>query len=88
MKFKKIETGVKDLFIIEPQIFEDTRGFFLESYNYNDFKELGIETIFVQDNHSKSLKGVLRGLHFQKEKYSQAKLVRVLKGSVLDIAVD
>ena len=88
MKFKKIETGVKDLFIIEPQIFEDTRGFFLESYNYNTFKEIGIENIFVQDNHSKSLKGVLRGLHFQKEKYSQAKLVRVLKGSVLDIAVD
>lgn len=88
MKFKKIETGIKDLFLIEPQIFEDTRGFFLESYNYNDFKELGIENIFVQDNHSKSLKGVLRGLHFQKEEYSQAKLVRVLKGSVLDIAVD
>ena len=88
MKFKKIETGVKDLFIIEPQIFEDTRGFFLESYNYNDFKELGIENIFVQDNHSKSLKGVLRGLHFQKEKYSQAKLVRVIKGKVLDVAVD
>ena len=88
MKFKKIETGLKDLFIIEPQIFEDSRGFFLESYNYNDFKELGIETIFVQDNHSKSLKGVLRGLHFQKEEYSQAKLVRVLKGAVLDIAVD
>ena len=88
MKFKKVETGIKDLFIIEPQIFEDSRGFFLESYNYNDFKELGIENIFVQDNHSKSLKGVLRGLHFQKEKYSQAKLVRVLKGSVLDIAVD
>ncbi len=60
----------------------------MESYNYNDFKELGIENIFVQDNHSKSLKGVLRGLHFQKEEYSQAKLVRVLKGTVLDIAVD
>ena len=88
MKFKKIETGVKDLFIIEPQIFEDTRGFFLESYNYNDFKELGIENIFVQDNHSKSLKGVLRGLHFQKGEYSQAKIIRVLKGAVLDIAVD
>ena len=88
MKFKKIETGVKDLFIIEPQIFEDTRGFFLESYNYNDFKELGIENIFVQDNHSKSSKGVLRGLHFQKGEYSQAKLVRVLKGAVLDIAID
>ena len=88
MKFKKVETGIKDLFIIEPQIFEDSRGFFLESYNYNDFKELGIENIFVQDNHSKSLKGVLRWLHFQKDEYSQAKLVRVLKGAVLDIAVD
>ena len=88
MKFKKIETGVKDLFIIEPQIFEDTRGFFLESYNYNTFKELGIENVFVQDNHSKSLKGVLRGLHFQKEEYSQAKLISILKGSVLDIVVD
>ena len=88
MKFKKIETGVKDLFIIEPQIFEDTRGFFLESYNYNDFKELGIENIFVQDNHSKSLKGVLRGLHLQSGDYSQAKLISVLEGSMLDIVVD
>jgi len=88
MSFKKTETGIKDLFIIEPQIFEDSRGFFLESYNYNTFKEIGIENIFVQDNHSKSLKGVLRGLHFQKEEYSQAKLVRVLKGAVLDIAID
>lgn len=88
MKFKKVETGIKDLLIIEPQIFEDSRGFFFESYNYNDFKELGIENIFVQDNHSKSLKGVLRGLHFQKGEYSQAKLVRVLKGAVLDVAVD
>ena len=74
--------------IIEPQIFEDSRGFFLESYNYNTFKELGIENVFVQDNHSKSLKGVLRGLHFQKEEYSQAKLISILKGSVLDIVVD
>ena len=88
MKFKKIETEIKDLVVIEPQIFEDSRGFFLESYNYNDFKELGMENIFVQDNHSKSLKGVLRGLHFQKDEYSQAKLVRVLKGAVLDIAID
>ena len=88
MKFKKIETGVKDLFIIEPQIFEDTRGYFFESYNYNTFKEIGIDNIFVQDNRSKSLKGVLRGLHFQKEDYSQAKLISVLKGSILDIAVD
>ena len=88
MKFKKVETGIKDLFIIEPQIFEDSRGFFLESYNYNDFKELGIENIFVQDNHSKSLKGVLRGLHFQKGEYSQAKLISILRGSILDIVVD
>ena len=88
MSFEKIETGIKDLFIIEPQIFEDSRGFFLESYNYNTFKEIGIKNIFVQDNHSKSLKGVLRGLHFQKGEYSQAKLVRVLKGAVLDIAID
>ena len=88
MKFKKIETEIKDLVVIEPQIFEDSRGFFLESYNYNDFKEIGIDNIFVQDNHSKSLKGVLRGLHFQKGEYSQAKLVRVLRGAVLDIAID
>ena len=81
-------TEIKGLFIIEPQIFEDGRGFFLESYNYNTFKEIGINNNFVQDNHSKSLKGVLRGLHFQKEEYSQAKLVRVLKGAVLDIVVD
>ena len=88
MKFKKIETNIKDLFVIEPQIFEDSRGFFMESYNYNDFKEIGIDNIFVQENHSKSLKGVLRGLHFQKGEYSQAKLIRALKGVVLDIAVD
>ena len=81
-------TEIKGLFIIEPQIFEDGRGFFLESYNYNTFKEIGIENIFVQDNHSKSLKGVLRGLHFQKDEYAQAKLVYVLRGAVLDITVD
>lgn len=88
MKFKKIETEIKDLVIIEPTVFEDSRGFFLESYNYNDFKEIGIDNIFIQDNHSKSSKGVLRGLHFQKGEFAQAKLVRVLKGAVLDIAVD
>lgn len=88
MKFKKIETEIQDLVIIEPTVFEDSRGFFLESYNYNDFKEIGIDNIFIQDNHSKSSKGVLRGLHFQKGEFAQAKLVRVLKGAVLDIAVD
>lgn len=60
----------------------------MESYNYNEFKEIGINNIFVQDNHSKSLKGVLRGLHFQKDEHSQAKLIRVLKGAILDVAVD
>nr|WP_032890075.1 dTDP-4-dehydrorhamnose 3,5-epimerase [Fusobacterium nucleatum] len=85
---KKIETEIRDLFILKPKIFEDSRGYFFESYNYNDFKEIGIDNIFVQDNHSKSLKGVLRGLHFQKGEYSQAKIIRVLKGAVLDIAVD
>ncbi|EDK88904.1 dTDP-4-dehydrorhamnose 3,5-epimerase [Fusobacterium polymorphum ATCC 10953] len=85
---KKIETEIENLFIIEPQIFEDSRGCFFESYNYNTFKKIGIDNIFVQDNHSKSLKGVLRGLHFQKEDYSQAKLISVLKGGILDIVVD
>ena len=60
----------------------------MESYNYNTFKELGIENIFVQDNHSKSSKGVLRGLHFQKGAYSQAKLISILRGSIFDIVVD
>ena len=85
---KSIETKIKNLLLIEPKIFEDSRGFFMESYNYNTFKELGIENIFVQDNISKSSKAVLRGLHFQKDEYAQAKLVYVLRGAVLDITVD
>lgn len=86
-KFKKQETGIEDLYIIEPTVFGDERGFFIESYNKNDFFELGIKEDFVQDNHSKSKKGVLRGLHFQTE-FAQGKLVRVIKGSVYDVAVD
>ncbi|MCI7223513.1 dTDP-4-dehydrorhamnose 3,5-epimerase [Fusobacterium sp.] len=86
-KFKKIETEIEGLYIIEPTVFGDERGFFVESYNKNDFTELGISDEFVQDNHSKSKKGVLRGLHFQ-TKFSQGKLVRVIKGSVYDVAVD
>ncbi len=86
-KFKKIETGIDGLYVIEPTVFGDNRGFFMESYNKNDFIELGITDEFVQDNHSKSKRGVLRGLHFQ-TKYSQGKLVRVIKGSVYDVAVD
>ncbi len=85
---KSTETKIKNLLLIEPKVFKDSRGFFMESYNYNTFKELGIENIFVQDNHSKSSKGVLRGLHFQKDEYAQAKLVYVLRGAVLDITVD
>lgn len=86
-KFKKKETGIEGLYVIEPTVFEDNRGFFMETYNKKDFEEIGINTEFVQDNQSKSIKGVLRGLHFQK-KYPQAKLVRVIKGEVYDVAVD
>ena len=85
---KSTETKIKNLLLIEPKIFEDSRGFFMESYNYNTFKELGIDNVFVQDNISKSSKAVLRGLHFQRDKYAQAKLVYVLRGAVLDITVD
>lgn len=86
-KFKKISTGIEDLFIIEPTVYGDERGFFIESYNKEDFFELGIKDEFIQDNHSKSKKGVLRGLHFQ-TKFAQGKLVRVIRGSVYDVAVD
>ena len=86
-KFKKIETGIEGLYILEPTVFGDERGFFLETYSKKEFEEIGIFDEFVQDNHSKSKKGVLRGLHFQ-TKHSQGKLVRVIKGSVYDVAVD
>ena len=86
-KFKFIETKIKDLYIIEPTVFGDNRGYFMETYNYDEFKEAGLDMVFVQDNESKSKKGVLRGLHFQRE-YSQGKLVRVLSGEVFDVAVD
>lgn len=80
-------TGIKDLLIIESKIFGDNRGFFMESYNKAAFEELGLNMEFVQDNHSKSRKGVLRGIHFQ-TKFPQGKLVRVIKGRVFDVAVD
>lgn len=85
---KIIETSIPGVIIIEPTIFEDDRGYFFESYNQSSFKDIGIETVFVQDNESKSQKNVVRGLHFQNPPFAQAKLVRVLQGSVLDIAVD
>ena len=83
-----IETKIKDCVIIEPQVFGDSRGFFLETFQAQRYTDLvGIDYPFVQDNHSRSSKGVLRGLHFQKTK-PQGKLVRVVKGSVYDVAVD
>lgn len=86
-KFKFNETDIKGVYIIETGIFGDNRGYFMETYNYNEFKEAGLDMVFVQDNQSKSKKGVLRGLHFQRE-HSQGKLVRVVKGEVFDVAVD
>ncbi len=84
-----IETGLKGCFILEPRIFSDDRGYFMESFNKTEFeKAVGTPVNFVQDNQSFSTKGVLRGLHYQIGAYAQAKLVRVLNGSVLDIAVD
>ena len=80
-------TPIKDLVVIEPKVFEDSRGYFFEAYNKNAFHELGLDYDFVQDNQSYSTKGVLRGLHFQKQ-FPQAKLVRVLEGEVFDVAVD
>ncbi len=79
--------GIEGLKVIEPTVFGDNRGYFMETYNYNDFKEAGIDVEFVQDNQSASKKGVLRGLHFQIN-YPQDKLVRVIKGRVFDVAVD
>ena len=86
MKF--IETKISDLIIIEPIVFEDARGYFLESYNQKKLEEVVGKTSFVQDNESKSTKNVLRGLHFQKPPFEQAKLVRCIEGKVLDVAVD
>ncbi len=83
-----IKTKIPDLLIIKPDVFEDERGYFFESYNNEKFVKAGIDHKFVQDNESKSQKGVLRGLHFQNPPYAQGKLVRVMKGSVLDVAVD
>lgn len=85
---KVIKTDIEGVFIIEPIVFEDERGYFFESYNQADLKKQGIDYNFIQDNQSKSRYGTIRGIHFQKGEFSQAKLVRVLEGSVLDVAVD
>ena len=78
---------IEGLYVIEPTVFKDARGYFVETYNQNDMKEAGLNMVFVQDNQSMSVKGVLRGLHFQKQ-YPQGKLVRAIRGSVFDVAVD
>lgn len=83
-----IPTEIPGLLIVKPAVYEDSRGYFFESYNLEKFAQAGISAKFVQDNESKSQKNVLRGLHFQKPPFAQGKLVRVMKGSVLDVAVD
>lgn len=83
-----IKTNIEGVVIIEPRIFRDERGYFFESFSQREFQKKVCNTVFVQDNESKSCYGVLRGLHFQKPPYAQSKLVRVIKGAVLDVAVD
>jgi len=86
---KVTDTKIPDVKIIEPTVFEDERGYFFESFNHKKFEEaIGREVSFVQDNHSKSVKGVLRGLHYQLPPHAQGKLVRVVQGEVFDVAVD
>ena len=86
-QIKVTQAPIKVLYIIEPTVHGDSRGYFMETYNYNDMKEAGLDMVFVQDNQSKSTKGVLRGLHYQIN-HPQGKLVRVIKGRVFDVAVD
>ena len=86
-KIKVTPCDIKGLYVIEPTVFKDERGYFMETYNQNDFHEAGLDMVFVQDNQSASKKGVLRGLHFQIH-YPQDKLVRVVSGEVFDVAVD
>lgn len=86
MKFTSL--SIPGLFLVEPQVFGDNRGFFMETYSKKEFAAAGIDIDFVQDNHSRSTQGVLRGLHFQKPPFAQEKLVRVTQGEVLDVAVD
>ena len=83
-----IKTAIDGVFILEPRLFEDARGYFFESFNQREFEEKVAPVVFVQDNESKSSYGVVRGLHYQKPPYTQSKLVRVVKGAVLDVAVD
>lgn len=83
-----IQTGIPDLLLFEPKVFEDSRGYFFESYNENTFASEGVKIKFVQDNQAKSSYGVIRGLHYQLDPYAQTKLIRVLSGTILDVVVD
>ncbi len=87
IQFEKNAGGIKGLWLLQPACFGDSRGYFMETYNQRELAEIGFTPVFVQDNQSMSIKGVLRGLHFQKE-FAQGKLVRVIKGCVFDVAVD
>ena len=86
-KIRVTPCDIEGLYVIEPTVFKDERGYFVETYNQNDMKEAGLDMVFVQDNQSMSTRGVLRGLHFQKQ-FPQGKLVRVVRGKVFDVAVD
>ena len=88
MKFKVTPQSIPDVLLIEPTVYADARGYFKESYNLKDFEEFLPGVHFVQDNESKSTRGVLRGLHFQRAPYAQSKLLRVVMGSIWDVAVD
>ena len=88
MPFSFEKTAIDDVIVITPRAFNDDRGFFMETYKRSDFINNGIKEDFVQDNHSKSTKGVLRGLHYQKAPKAQAKIVRCIKGAIFDVAVD
>ncbi|OQY03697.1 MAG: dTDP-4-dehydrorhamnose 3,5-epimerase [Bacteroidetes bacterium 4572_117] len=85
---KLIETGIKDLYVIEPRVFNDDRGYFFESFNKHNFQNLNLKLDFIQDNESFSAYGVIRGLHYQLAPYAQTKLLRVVSGKILDVAVD
>ncbi len=88
MTYEFVDTGLKGVIVVKPKVFYDNRGFFMETYTKSDFARQGITTDFVQDNHSWSIRNTLRGLHYQKEPYAQAKLIRCISGEVLDVAVD
>jgi dTDP-4-dehydrorhamnose 3,5-epimerase len=88
MPFEFEKTEIEGVIVIKPKILGDERGFFLETYKKDDFEKVGIKGVFIQDNHSKSKKGVVRGIHLQEGKSSQAKIVRCIKGTLWDVAVD